>query len=135
MESKASPTETEMQNRIKGSPLVKFAHFPSAPPPLHRLLTSITPSTPAALLCSITFVVLLLFLFRRVTVVVAGEEDDQRRMSDWGPVVIAVVLFVLLSPGLLIVTPALERIWTRQGDGNFESGMRGASEDESRTRG
>ena len=26
-------------------------------------------------------------------------------MSDWGPVVIAVVLFVLLSPGLLIQLP------------------------------
>jgi hypothetical protein len=26
-------------------------------------------------------------------------------MSDWGPVVIAVVLFVLLSPGLLLQLP------------------------------
>ncbi|GJM94257.1 hypothetical protein PR202_ga10887 [Eleusine coracana subsp. coracana] len=26
-------------------------------------------------------------------------------MSDWGPVVIAVVLFVLLSPGLLVQLP------------------------------
>jgi hypothetical protein len=26
-------------------------------------------------------------------------------MSDWGPVVIAVVLFVLLSPGLLVQFP------------------------------
>ena len=27
-------------------------------------------------------------------------------MSDWGPVVVAVVLFVLLSPGLLLQLPA-----------------------------
>ncbi|CAL9770742.1 unnamed protein product [Musa acuminata subsp. burmannicoides] len=28
-----------------------------------------------------------------------------RRMADWGPVVVAVVLFVLLSPGLLFQIP------------------------------
>ncbi|XP_066360861.1 uncharacterized protein [Miscanthus floridulus] len=28
-----------------------------------------------------------------------------RRMSDWGPVVIGLVLFVLLSPGLLVQLP------------------------------
>jgi len=27
-------------------------------------------------------------------------------MADWGPVVVAVVLFVLLSPGLLLQLPA-----------------------------
>ncbi|XP_047159419.1 uncharacterized protein LOC124829878 [Vigna umbellata] len=31
-------------------------------------------------------------------------------MSDWGPVVIAVVLFVLLSPGLLIQVPGKSRV-------------------------
>ncbi|XP_074556931.1 uncharacterized protein LOC141812880 [Curcuma longa] len=31
-------------------------------------------------------------------------------MADWGPVVIAVVLFVLLSPGLLIQLPARGRV-------------------------
>ncbi|XP_054807807.1 uncharacterized protein LOC129310024 [Prosopis cineraria] len=31
-------------------------------------------------------------------------------MADWGPVVIAVVLFILLSPGLLFQFPARGRI-------------------------
>ncbi|XP_078170478.1 uncharacterized protein LOC144564754 [Carex rostrata] len=31
-------------------------------------------------------------------------------MSDWGPVVVSVVLFVLLSPGLLFELPAHHRI-------------------------
>lgn len=31
-------------------------------------------------------------------------------MADWGPVVIAVVLFVLLSPGLLFQLPGNHRI-------------------------
>ncbi|KAL3511454.1 hypothetical protein ACH5RR_030855 [Cinchona calisaya] len=31
-------------------------------------------------------------------------------MADWGPVVIAVVLFVLLSPGLLFQLPGRSRI-------------------------
>ncbi|OIT02382.1 hypothetical protein A4A49_56577 [Nicotiana attenuata] len=30
-------------------------------------------------------------------------------MSDWGPVFVAVVLFVLLSPGLLIQAPGRNR--------------------------
>ncbi|XP_010249054.1 PREDICTED: uncharacterized protein LOC104591755 [Nelumbo nucifera] len=30
-------------------------------------------------------------------------------MSDWGPVFVAVVLFVLLSPGLLIQVPGRNR--------------------------
>ncbi|KAJ9563955.1 hypothetical protein OSB04_009115 [Centaurea solstitialis] len=30
-------------------------------------------------------------------------------MADWGPVVIAVVLFVLLSPGLLVQIPGKNR--------------------------
>ncbi|KAJ8648937.1 hypothetical protein MRB53_001960 [Persea americana] len=30
-------------------------------------------------------------------------------MADWGPVVIAVILFILLSPGLLIQMPATRR--------------------------
>ncbi|PUZ64380.1 hypothetical protein GQ55_3G139500 [Panicum hallii var. hallii] len=33
------------------------------------------------------------------------SSTKQGRMSDWGPVVIAVVLFVLLSPGLLFQLP------------------------------
>ncbi|KAG5029929.1 hypothetical protein AAZX31_05G190600 [Glycine max] len=32
------------------------------------------------------------------------------KMADWGPVVIAVVLFVLLSPGLLFQMPARGRV-------------------------
>ncbi|CAL9777715.1 uncharacterized protein LOC135650159 [Musa acuminata AAA Group] len=31
-------------------------------------------------------------------------------MADWGPVVVAVMLFVLLSPGLLIQLPARARV-------------------------
>ncbi|KAJ8759075.1 hypothetical protein K2173_003313 [Erythroxylum novogranatense] len=31
-------------------------------------------------------------------------------MADWGPVVIAVVLFVLLSPGLLFQFPGRNRV-------------------------
>ncbi|KAK3439744.1 uncharacterized protein LOC104416706 [Eucalyptus grandis] len=31
-------------------------------------------------------------------------------MADWGPVVIAVVLFVLLSPGLLFQIPGRHRV-------------------------
>ncbi|KAK9051168.1 hypothetical protein SSX86_027794 [Deinandra increscens subsp. villosa] len=31
-------------------------------------------------------------------------------MADWGPVVIAVVLFVLLSPGLLLQIPGRGRV-------------------------
>ncbi|KAL0424193.1 UNVERIFIED_CONTAM: hypothetical protein Sradi_0954100 [Sesamum radiatum] len=31
-------------------------------------------------------------------------------MSDWGPVFVAVVLFVLLTPGLLIQIPGRSRI-------------------------
>ncbi|KAF5730960.1 hypothetical protein HS088_TW19G00563 [Tripterygium wilfordii] len=31
-------------------------------------------------------------------------------MADWGPVVIAVVLFVLLTPGLLFQIPGRDRV-------------------------
>jgi Protein of unknown function (DUF3339) len=31
-------------------------------------------------------------------------------MSDWGPVFVAVVLFVLLSPGLLVQIPGKNRV-------------------------
>ncbi|PIN20776.1 hypothetical protein CDL12_06544 [Handroanthus impetiginosus] len=31
-------------------------------------------------------------------------------MSDWGPVLVAVVLFVLLAPGLLIQIPGRNRV-------------------------
>ncbi|KAF8051247.1 hypothetical protein N665_1760s0002, partial [Sinapis alba] len=31
--------------------------------------------------------------------------------ADWGPVVVAVILFVLLTPGLLFQIPARGRIW------------------------
>ncbi|KAK1408940.1 hypothetical protein QVD17_41110 [Tagetes erecta] len=31
-------------------------------------------------------------------------------MADWGPVVIAVVLFVLLSPGLLLQIPGRNKV-------------------------
>ncbi|XP_058103708.1 uncharacterized protein LOC131247429 [Magnolia sinica] len=31
-------------------------------------------------------------------------------MADWGPVVIAVLLFILLSPGLLIQVPGRTRV-------------------------
>ncbi|KAJ3697277.1 hypothetical protein LUZ61_000982 [Rhynchospora tenuis] len=31
-------------------------------------------------------------------------------MTDWGPVIVAVILFILLSPGLLFQVPARTRI-------------------------
>lgn len=37
------------------------------------------------------------------------ESEGRRRMADWGPVVIAVVLFVLLTPGLLFQLPGNSR--------------------------
>ncbi|KAG6783112.1 hypothetical protein POTOM_012547 [Populus tomentosa] len=39
-----------------------------------------------------------------------GKKQKKEAMSDWGPVVIAVVLFVLLSPGLLFQLPARNRV-------------------------
>jgi hypothetical protein len=108
MESETLPTETERQNRIKGSPLLNSHTFPQ----LHHHFLASSPQShhppllAAALLCSITFVVLLLrHLVVVVTAGVVGEEGDRRMMSDWDPVVIAVVLFVLLSPGLLMQLP------------------------------
>ncbi|RWR74502.1 putative transmembrane protein [Cinnamomum micranthum f. kanehirae] len=38
------------------------------------------------------------------------ERERERDMADWGPVVIAVILFVLLSPGLLFQLPGRNRI-------------------------
>ncbi|XP_057952936.1 uncharacterized protein LOC131147181 [Malania oleifera] len=38
------------------------------------------------------------------------EGEREREMADWGPVVIAVVLFVLLTPGLLIQIPGRSRV-------------------------
>ncbi|XP_034907223.1 uncharacterized protein [Populus alba] len=35
----------------------------------------------------------------------------EKKMADWGPVVIAVVLFVLLSPGLLFQFPGRRRVF------------------------
>ncbi|XP_041006513.1 uncharacterized protein LOC121251214 [Juglans microcarpa x Juglans regia] len=35
--------------------------------------------------------------------------DNRKEMADWGPVVIAVVLFVLLTPGLLFQLPGNSR--------------------------
>ncbi|XP_022921425.1 uncharacterized protein LOC111429708 [Cucurbita moschata] len=37
-------------------------------------------------------------------------EHTSHPMADWGPVIIAVVLFVLLSPGLLFQIPARGRV-------------------------
>lgn len=39
-----------------------------------------------------------------------STEESDREMADWGPVVIAVILFVLLSPGLLFQLPAKNRV-------------------------
>ncbi|XP_011020769.1 PREDICTED: uncharacterized protein LOC105123025 [Populus euphratica] len=39
-----------------------------------------------------------------------GKKEEEEAMSDWGPVVIAVVLFVLLSPGLLCQLPGRSRV-------------------------
>jgi Protein of unknown function (DUF3339) len=40
----------------------------------------------------------------------ATAKVSKREMADWGPVVIAVLLFVLLSPGLLFQMPGRGRI-------------------------
>lgn len=40
-----------------------------------------------------------------------SERQREREMSaDWGPVIVAVVLFILLSPGLLIQIPGKMRV-------------------------
>lgn len=38
------------------------------------------------------------------------SKERASEMADWGPVVIAVVLFVLLSPGLLFQLPGRGRV-------------------------
>ncbi|KAK4842734.1 hypothetical protein QYF36_026835 [Acer negundo] len=38
------------------------------------------------------------------------QREREREMADWGPVVIAVVLFVLLSPGLLFQLPGRSKV-------------------------
>ncbi|XP_020554684.1 uncharacterized protein LOC105177436 isoform X1 [Sesamum indicum] len=37
------------------------------------------------------------------------QRAERVKMSDWGPVFVAVVLFVLLTPGLLIQVPGRNR--------------------------
>lgn len=39
-----------------------------------------------------------------------NREGKRKTMADWGPVVIAVVLFVLLSPGLLFQLPGRGKV-------------------------
>lgn len=41
---------------------------------------------------------------------VKKEEQKKGEMSDWGPVLVAVVLFVVLMPGLLIQIPGRHRV-------------------------
>lgn len=38
-----------------------------------------------------------------------GGFRDTKEMADWGPVFVAVVLFILLTPGLLIQLPGRSR--------------------------
>lgn len=38
------------------------------------------------------------------------EREREREMADWGPVVVAVVLFLLLSPGLLFQIPGRRKV-------------------------
>jgi len=38
------------------------------------------------------------------------KKNQEKKMADWGAVVIAVVLFVLLSPGLLFQFPGRRRV-------------------------
>uniref|UniRef100_A0A8R7P7Z5 Uncharacterized protein n=3 Tax=Triticum TaxID=4564 RepID=A0A8R7P7Z5_TRIUA len=38
-----------------------------------------------------------------------GRSASGRRMADWAPVVVGVVLFILLSPGLLLEMPGSHR--------------------------
>lgn len=37
------------------------------------------------------------------------KDNIEKKMSDWGPVFVAVVLFVLLTPGLLVQVPGRSR--------------------------
>lgn len=52
-----------------------------------------------------TFSYLIFFFCRKQKVA-----SKAKSMADWGPVIIAVVLFVLLSPGLLFQIPARGRV-------------------------
>ncbi|KAI4387910.1 hypothetical protein MLD38_000296 [Melastoma candidum] len=38
------------------------------------------------------------------------KAEESEKMADWGPVFVAVVLFVLLMPGLLVQIPGKHRI-------------------------
>lgn len=40
---------------------------------------------------------------------VEREKLKNKKMADWGPVFVAVVLFILLTPGLLIQIPGRNR--------------------------
>ncbi|KAL9332805.1 hypothetical protein ACSQ67_002415 [Phaseolus vulgaris] len=55
------------------------------------------------------FGLMCLFLFA-VKVEAKNSVGILIKMADWGPVVIAVVLFVLLSPGLLFQLPGKNRV-------------------------
>ncbi|WRX21647.1 Protein of unknown function DUF3339 - like 6, partial [Theobroma cacao] len=39
-----------------------------------------------------------------------GKERKREMSADWGPVIVAVVLFILLSPGLLFQLPSRTRV-------------------------
>ena len=54
--------------------------------------------------------VTLLVCACRLSILICQGSKARERMADWGPVVIAVVLFVLLSPGLLFQLPGKNRV-------------------------
>lgn len=49
------------------------------------------------------------FAFLRVRIISGGRKLKLIRMADWGPVLVGVILFVLLTPGLLFQFPGNSR--------------------------
>ncbi|RWR87036.1 DUF3339 domain-containing protein [Cinnamomum micranthum f. kanehirae] len=57
---------------------------------------------------TLIFFIIFTILILAVGFHIYAERD--REMADWGPVVIAVVLFVLLTPGLLFQLPGKSKV-------------------------
>lgn len=94
--------------------LTKFS-IPISPSSL-RKLTPFYPSTPTYLKTSIIIFSSSLVHIPTSKILLSELSSltspiRERKMSaDWGPVVVAVVLFILLSPGLLFQIPARTRV-------------------------
>ncbi|XP_010250670.1 PREDICTED: uncharacterized protein LOC104592856 [Nelumbo nucifera] len=67
--------------------------------------------SPPLLFCpSISLSLFLIVSCSSLSLVRRREILERERMADWGPVVVAVVLFVLLTPGMLFQLPGRNRI-------------------------